>query len=194
MQKLPELPSRPAELIELEGRLSAIRGQRREVEQELRRIEDELWSAKQSGDENLDFAAEQMVAGEMEPTARSVAPKRIAELRDRLEILIRADRKATERTAEQRARHNRNIAAAWRPQHKQAAQRIARALRELVSANEQEERVRDKAPGGHLPPMNFPSLGQLGAAGGSAKFWMEHAARHGYLADEDEDVFPAAAL
>ncbi len=68
----------------------------------------------------------------------------------------------------------------------------SRALRELVDANLAEQELRDRAPGGQLVAMDFPGIGQLGAVGGPAKFWFEHAERHGYLADED--VFPAAAL
>ena len=103
-------------------------------------------------------------------------------------------RKPAARVAEQRERHNRNVAGVYRPEHRKATQRIARALRELVDANRAEQELRDKAPGGQFPPMDFPGIGQLGAAGGPAKFWMEHARRHGYLLDDHEANLPSAAL
>ena len=91
--------------------------------------------------------------------------------------------------------HNRATAAAWRPQYKEAARRIARALRELVDANRAEHEIQNRAPNGTLISMDFPNVGQLGAVGGPAKFWMEHARRHGYLEEDDGAAqFPAAAL
>ncbi len=193
MNSLPALPSKPADLIEVEARCRSIRAERQAVETELQRIQDERWRAAQ-GDENLDLAAEAMAAGETDAMSRNMTPERISELRSRLEILIRADSKVSRRAAELRDRHTRNIAAAWRPMHKKAAHRIARALVELAAANAEEERVRARAPGATLPPMSFPNIGRFGAAGGAAQYWKEHAKRYNYWPDEDEDqALPAAA-
>ena len=48
---------------------------------------------------------------------------------------------------------------------------------------------------GTLTAMDFPGVGQLGATGGPARFWMQHAEHHGYLAgDDDSQTYPAAAF
>ena len=193
MEKIPALPSKPAELIELEARRAVIRGQRQEVETELARLTDEAWEKTQLDVDPLDLAAEKLASGEIAVATREAVPEEVEILRSRLDLLQRAETKLANRVAEQRERHNRAAAGAHRPDHKKAAQRIARALCELVDANREEERLRDRAPGGQFPPMNFPGIGQLGAAGGPAKYWFAHARRHGYL-DEDESILPAAAF
>ncbi len=142
----------------------------------------------------LDVAAERLASGDLETASRDALPEEIEILRSRLDLLQRAETKLANRVANGRAAHNRSVAGAYRPEHKKAAQRIACALRELVDANRAEQELRDKAPGGQFPPMDFPGIGQLGAAGGPAKYWFEHAARHSYLADEDEADWPSAAL
>lgn len=191
----PALPPKPVELIEIEARCRAIRAERQAVETELRRLQHEHWLAAQD-DGNLGRAVEAIVSGETDATSRNMTPERNEELRARLEILTLADGKASLRAAELCERHNRNIAAVWRPMHKKVACRIARALRDLANANRTEHELRDKAPGGTLPPMDYPGIGSLGAVGGPAKYWMEHARRHGYLLDEGEPEadWPAAAL
>ena len=131
--------------------------------------------------------------GEMEATSRNVAPEQIVELRGRLEILIRADRKATERVAKARERYNRQIAATFRPAHRRAVQRVHRALLELEAANSEEQAVRAVVPGASLQAMTFPNLGSSGAAGGPLRYWLEFARRLGFL-EEDAADWPAAAL
>ncbi len=187
------LPAKAAELIELEDRRAVIRGQRQEVETELRRINDEAWEKTQLDVDPLDLAAEKIASGEIETASRDALPEEVEILRSRLDLLQRAETKLANRVANGRAAHNREVAAAHRPGHRKAAQRIAAALRELVDANKAEQELRDRAPGGQLVAMDFPGIGQLGAAGGPAKFWMEHAQRHGYL-DDDEASLPAAAF
>lgn len=192
----PALPSRPAELVETESRRAAIRREREEVEAELRRIQDEAWQGSQENIDPIDVAAARLANGEAEATSRTVMPEHMDFLRSRLEILRRAEVKVSQRLAKLQERHNRNIAAAYRPMHKKAAQRIARALVELVAANVEEERVRGLAPGATLPAMNFPNAGKFGPVGGPAQYWREHAKRYGYWPDEGEAEarFPAAAL
>ncbi len=195
MEKTLSLPPKPPELIELEVRRAAIRTERQEVQGDLARLQDEAWSESQRDVDPLDLAAEKLASGETEIASREAVPEEIEILRSRLDLIQRAEFKVKQRVAEQCEHHNRNIAAVYRPEHRKAAQRIARALRELVDANREEERLRDRAPGGTLPAMNFPGIGQLGAAGGPAKFWFEHAKRHGYLGEDEPEVrFPAAAL
>ena len=194
MEKIRALPSKPEELTALETRRAQIRSQRQEVQDDLARLQDETWSESQHEVDPLDLAAEKLASGATATASREAVPEEVEILRSRLDLLQRAEFKVTQRVADGRAAHNRSFAVAYRPPHKKAAQRIARALRELVDANREEERLRDRAPGGTLPAMNFPGVGQLGAVGGPAKYWMEHAARHGYLADEDEADWPAAAL
>ncbi len=191
--KILKLPARPPELIAIEDRRAALRAERQEVEAELARLTDEAWNASQPNVDPLDAAAERLAAGEIETASRDALPEEVEILRSRLDLLQRAETKLANRVAEQRERHNRAVAGIHRPEHKKAAHRIARALRELVSANAEEELLRDRAPGGQLPAMNFPGIGSLGAAGGAAKFWFDHARRHGYL-DEDESILPAAAF
>ena len=188
-----KLPERSAELIELETRYAQLRQDRQAVESELRQLEEERWQEQNRDDDARDVIAERIALGEVKATAQGVVPEQIEILHSRHDLIQRAERKVAVRVAEQSERHNRSIAAAFRPEHKQAARRIARALRELVNANDAEQTVRGRAPGGTLPAMNFPGVGSLGAAGGSAKFWMTWAERHGYL-DEDEARFPAAAF
>ena len=191
--KLSKLPARPPELIEIEARRAAIRAERQVVEAELAHLEAEAWNETQASVDPIDAAAERLAGGEAEATSRTVAPEQVEVMRSRRDLLRRAEAKVAARVAEGRERHNRAVAGVHRPGHQEAAARIARALRELVDANRAEQELRDRAPGGQLPPMDFPGIGQLGAAGGPAKYWMEHAKRHGYL-DEDEARFPAAAL
>lgn len=195
MEKKPALPLKPAELIALESRRAVIRGQRQEVEAELERLQAEAWNKSESDADPLDLAAEKLVSGEIEIASRDALPEEVEILRPRRDLLQLAEAKLANRVAAGRAAHNRSVAGAYRPAHRKAAQRIARALRELVDANRAEEALRDRAPGGTLPPMDFPGVGQLNAIGGPAKFWMEHAARHGYLDEGDPEArFPAAAL
>ncbi len=194
MEKMPALPPKPPELILIEARRAKIRGQRQEVQDDLARLQDEAWNASQPNVDPLDAAAELLATGEIETASREAVPEEVEILRSRLDLLQRAETKLANRVADARASHNRSVAGAYRPEHRKAAQRIACALRELVSANAEEELLRDRAPGGQLPPMNFPNVGALGAAGGPAKYWMEHARRHGYLVDEDEANWPAAAF
>lgn len=194
MEKIPLLPSKPEELTELETRRGKIREQRQAVQDELQRLQDEAWSESQRDVGLLDLAAEKLANGEIETVSREAMPEEIEILRSRLDLLQRAEQKVAQRVAEGCAAHNRQVAGAHKPGHREAAQRIARALRELVEANKAEQTLRDRAPNGFLPPMDFPGIGVLGAAGGAARFWMEHAKRHGYLVDEDDaQLLPAAA-
>ena len=186
--KTLKLPARPPELIEIEDRRAAIRAERQAVETELARLVAEAWNETEV--DPIDAAAERLAGGEAD--SRTVAPEQVEVMRSRLDLLRRAETKVASRVAEGRARHNRAVSGAYRPGHQEAVQRIAHALRELVDANKDEQEFRDRAPGGQLVAMDFPGIGQLGAAGGAAKFWMEHAQRHGYL-DEDESTLPAAA-
>lgn len=190
-----EIPARPAELIEIEGRRAAIRREAQAVKTELQRLQDKQWNSTH-GDENLDRAAEAMAAGETDATSRDMTPERIEELRSRLNIIERANEKLTLRVAREREKYHRSIASVLRPEHKKVTQRIARALAELVNANAEEEMLRAKAPGNHLPPMNFPNTGKFGPGGGPAAYWRAYAKRLGYLLDEDEPeaTWPAAAL
>ena len=190
--KILKLPARPPELIAIEDRRAAIRAERQEVETELARLVAETWNETEV--DPIDAAAERLAGGEAEATSRTVAPEQVEVMRSRRDLLRRAEAKVANRVANGRAAHNRNIAGAYRPEHRKAAQRIARALRDLADANRAEHELRDRAPGGTLPPMDFPGIGQLGPVGGPAKFWMEHAARHGYLNEEDEANWPAAAF
>ncbi len=189
--KILKLPARPPELIAIEDRRAAIRAERQEVETELARLVAEAWN--ESEVDPIDAAAERLAGGEAEATSRTVAPEQVEVMRSRLDLLRRAETKVASRVAEGRARHNRAVSGAYRPGHQEAVQRIAHALRELVDANKDEQEFRDRAPGGQLVAMDFPGIGQLGAAGGPAKFWFDHARRHGYL-DEDESILPAAAF
>ncbi len=194
MNQLPALPTKPSGLIELEARRAQLRQDREAVEAELSRLEDKHWRETNLDDDARDAVAEQLAAGEIEATGQGVVPEQLDILRSRFDLIQRAEAKVAVRAAEQRERHNRATAAAWRPQHKEAARRIARALRELIDANRAEHEIQNRAPSGQLTAMDFPGIGQLGAAGGPAKFWFEHASRHGYLEeDEPESQFPAAA-
>ena len=191
--KILKLPARPPELIEIEDRRAAIRAERQVVEAELARLQADAWNETQVSVDPLDLAAEKLASGVTETASRDALPEQAEIMRSRLDLLQRAETKVASRVAEGRARHNRAIAGAHRPGHQEAAARIARALRELVDANLAEQELRDRAPGGQLVAMDFPGIGQLGAAGGPAKFWFDHARRHGYL-DEDESILPAAAF
>ena len=191
---IPALPHRPAELVEIEGRRAQLRQDREAVETELRALEAKLWRETTLDDDAREAVAEALAAGEIEATGQGVVPEQLEILRSRLDLIQRADRKVAVRLADQRERYNRSIAGAWRPQHREVTQRIARALRELADANRVEQEIRSRAPNGQLPPMDFPGIGQLGASGGPAKFWFQHASRHGYLAEQDDaQLLPAAA-
>ncbi len=96
-----------------------------------------------------------------------------------------------QKIAELHDTHNDRVARAFRPAHRQAAERIHKALIELVAANESEEQLRSKVPGGKLSPASFPNVGKFGPHGGSAEYWRAWARRQG-LIDEGDD-FPMAA-
>ena len=197
MQNMPALPPKPAGLIALESRRAVIRGQRQEVEAELERLQAEAWPESESDVDPLDpldAVAERLAAGELESASRDALPEEIEVLRSRFDLLQRAEQKVVQRIAEQRERHNRNIASALRPQHRKAVRRIRAALLELEAANAEEVAVRARVPGVPLQAMTFPNLGSSGAAGGPLRYWLEFAKRLGFLAeDEPEATWPSAA-
>ncbi len=193
MEKMPALPPKPDELIALETRRAKLRAERQQVETELRQIQDDAWVKTQLEVDPIDQAAELLATGAIETASREAVPEEVGILQSRRDLLQRAEAKVATRIAEHSDRHNRNIAGAYRPGHQKAAQRIARALRELVDANRVEQEIRDRAPNATLAPMDYPGIGVLGAAGGAAKYWFEHAKRHGYL-EEAEAGWPAAAF
>ena len=112
-------------------------------------------------------------------------------MRSRLELLTRAEFKVREKITELRDTYNSRVARAFRPAHRQAAQRIHQALIELVAANESEERLRSKVPGGKLSPASFPNIGGFGPHGGAAEYWRAWARRQGLIYEGDD--FPMAA-
>ncbi len=193
--KLPPLPKRPLALAEMEARLAAIRTERHEVDAEIREIVDAHWRRQNHEDGDLDEAAEKIASGEPETAPRRIVPERLATLRSRLELLHAADRKVSGRIAEQRERHNNQIARALRPAHRACAARIYKALTELVRANEAEEELRGAVPGIPMRPASFPSVGHFGPRSEPAQVWKDYAIREGLIdVDGDQADWPAVVL
>ena len=164
MEKIPELPERPPELAVLETRRASIRAEWQGIEAEQRHAQDRAWLATQ-GAENaapetvaMDAAIDRLVTGAAEPAALNVVPEQPAAKRSRSDFLRRADRKLTEQINEINARHNRSIAKALRPAHRQAVQRIHLALLELEQANAEEVATKN----GPLKPSGSPLVSSSG--------------------------------
>ncbi len=189
--KTPELPERPPELPELEARRAKFITERKGIVRELERLLADAWEQRQSGDDALDRAAEELASGKIKSASRDAVPERAETLRSRLDLVERAEFKVRQKIAELHDTHNDRVARAFRPAHRQAAERIHKALSELVAANQAEEQLRAKVPGGKLHPAGFPNVGGFGPHGGAAEYWRAWARRQG-LIDEGDD-FPMAA-
>lgn len=187
--KIPPLPERPPELLELESRLAQLRQNRETIETELHQLEEK--QRQQSDVDALDQAAERIAAGEAEITAPDAIPEAMEALRRRFDLACRAERKVNIRVAEGRERHTRAIAKAWRPQHRAAVRRIHVALLELEAANAAELAVRSAVPGAPLERFTFPGVGTRGPNGnGMLQYWIGFVRRHNML---DQDDNPMAA-
>ena len=182
-----ELPERPPELSELESRRAVIRQERRTVEDELRPIEEKIARKQYLNGGDLEETAKKMAAGEIEAAARDHLPEQAEVLRERLNVLCRAEQMAGSKVADARQRYNKAIARSLRPQHRAAVQRIHKALLELELANSEEMAVRATCPGAPIQAFSFPNLGTRGPGGGPLNFWIAAARRAGLL-DEDGDL------
>ena len=189
--KLPALPQRPPELADLETRHAKIHGEREIVETELRQLQDDAWQRSDPDVDVLDLAAERLANGMDNTGGRAVLPEQVEVMQSRLDLLQRAEFKLRQKISELRDTHNGRVARAFRPAHRQAAERIHKALIELVAANEAEEQLRSEVLGGKLSPASFPNVGGFGPHGGAAEHWRAWARRQG-LIDEGDD-FPMAA-
>ena len=109
MEKMPALPPKPPELIEIEDRRAAIRAERQVVEAELAHLETEAWDETQASVDPIDAAAERLAGGEADATSRTVAPEQIEVMRSRRDLLRRAEAKVAARVADGRAAHNRRF-------------------------------------------------------------------------------------
>ncbi len=189
LMQIPKLPE--AELPALVARRAELRGERQKIEDELARIQTDAWNERQTNDDPLDAAAERLASGEIESASRGALPEHADVLRSRLDLVTRAEFKVREKITELRDTHNSRVARAFRSAHRQAAERIHKALIELVAANEAEELLRSKVPGGKLSPAFFPNVGKFGPHGGSAEYWRAWARRQGLI--DGSDDFPMAA-
>ena len=184
---IPPLPERPAELIELTARRAQLSRDRQAIETELQQIEKKRWQEQQGDVDALDEAAERIAAGATELAASDAVPEAIETLRIRLDVARRAERKVALRVAEGQERHNRSIAKALRPLHRNAVRRIHEALLELEAANAEEVAVRTAVPGAPLQSFSFPNLGSRGPNGGGLlQYWINYARRLGMLTDDDD--------
>ena len=187
--KIPPLPERPAELLELEARLSQLCQDRQTIEAELRQHEEK--HQQLTNDDLLDEAAELIARGEGGITDPGAVLEAIDVSRKRLDLARLAERKVKVRVFEGRERHNRAIAKALRPLHRAAVQRIHVAVLELEAANAAELAVRGAIPGAPLERFTFPGVGTRGPNGvGHLQYWIGFAWRHGML---DQDDNPTAA-
>ena len=179
-----DIPHRPAELLGLEQRLAAIRGEARDVETELLQIQDAQWNAKQRK-ENLDLSAERVAAGETTAACGAPTPEHLEELKTRAEILFLADRKLSATVELERRKFGASVTSALRPAHRVLVARIDKALTALAEANAAEAEYLKRVPGCALKSMSFPNIGS-GRADSPLGFWREHARRLHYLNDDDE--------
>lgn len=190
--KIPPLPERPAELRELEARLSGLSHDRHAIEAELRGHEEN--HQRLTDDDILDEAAERIARGEAELTDPGAVLEAIDVSRKRLDLAGRAEGKVRVLVFEGRERHNRAIAKALRPLHRAAVRRIHSAVLELEAANAAELAVRNAVPGAPLERFTFPGVGTRGPHGvGHLQFWIAFVRRHGMLDDPEPQADSTAA-
>ena len=190
MIELPSLPPKPADLEELEARYSRVRAQKRSLEN---RIAAAIESMRQADgkEDNVARLASELVEGKRDTISRAAMPEDLAELREQLAPVELAARQLRGKIADARARHNSEIAEAFRPAHEKAVRRVYAALLELEAANAQEAAVRAAVPGVPLPPLTFPNLGTSACGGGPLAYWIEHARRHGFLEEPEPEEEPS---
>ncbi len=85
--KTPELPERPPELPELEARRAKFITERKGIVRELERLLADAWEQRQSGDDALDRAAEELASGKIKSASRDAVPERAETLRGRLDLV-----------------------------------------------------------------------------------------------------------
>ncbi len=186
MDIIPSVPERPAELAALEERCAVLHDERLELEAELAKLQTASWNEGQMNVVALDMAASRLAAGEDVPALRDVE-----EIRKRLELVSTAERQIGVKIAELHDRHAERTARAFRPAHKQAVARIAKALVELVAANRAEEDLRASAPGIRLRPANYPGIGRFGPQSDPCQTWKTYVLNAGLL--DADDGWPVAA-
>ena len=185
--KIPTVPERPAELPALEERRTTLRDERLEIEAELAKLQTASWNEGQMNVVALNMAASRLAAGEEVPASRDVEA-----LCKRIELVSTAERQVRAKISELRDQHAELTARAFRPAHKQAVARIAKALTELVRANEAEIELRARVPGIRLRPADFPNVGGFGPRGDPCQVWKNYVLNAGLL--EDAGAWPSAAL
>ena len=128
------------------ARLAELRGERQKIEDELTRLQTDAWDKRQSDGDALDRAAERLASGEVESASREALPEQAEILRSRLDLVTRAEFKVRQKIHELNDTHNVKVARAFRPAHRQAVRRIAKALIELVRANEADSIFAHRCP------------------------------------------------
>lgn len=183
--QIPELPAPPAEIAALAQRHREIRADRHQLEPTLRSIETTLARRAIGEDHTSDELVDALVEGKTLDRAR--LPADAAELRGRLNIVIRADQKLAIQLADARDKHNRQIAKALKPAHRRAIRRIWAALQELEEANAEEQAVRAVVPGVPLQACDFPNIGVLRSIDAPIRRWQRFAQNlYPGFADEDD--------
>ena len=186
MNIIPTVPERPAELAALEERCAGFHDERLALQAELNELQTVAWNAAQMDVVALDIAASRLAAGE------DVSALRDAEaLGQRLELVSTAERQVRAKIAELRDQHNERAARAFRPAHRQAVARIAKALVELAAANRAEQDLRASVPGIRLRPADYPGVGRFGPQGDPCQVWKNYVLNAGLLGEGDD--FPLAA-
>ena len=186
MNTIPTVPERPAELAALEERCAGFHDERLDLEAELTKLQTAAWNEGQMNVVALDMAASRLAAGEDVPALRDVE-----EIRKRLELVSTAERQVRAKIAELRDQHNERTARAFRPAHRQAVARIAKALVELAAANRAEQDLRAAVPGIRLRPADYPGVGRFGPQGDPCQTWKNYVLNAGLL--DADDGWPLAA-
>jgi hypothetical protein len=184
IKDLPAPPDRSAELIELEKRYGGLSAQRSALEIKLRGVETHMARWVMADEAETDKLAEQLASGEIDRISLENLPAQAAQLRVELNVIRRSEAKLWPILVRHRERHNNLIVKTYRPLHKQAVQRIARALQALIAANKAELELRKAVPV-PLLAMAFPNVGGSTVnEPGSAKLWLDFAKARGFFEPE----------
>lgn len=187
-----ELPQKPNELAELEARRAKITAQRRMAENELAAAEDARRRAALGDDGEITKLANELASGERVSIGRVALPEELNQLRSRLAAFKRAENELVQQVANGRQRHHRQIAKTLQPLHRAAVTRVRQCLLALESANAEERKIRDIAPGYMVQACDFLNVGARSASDSPIRRWLAYVDRvYPDLDDEDEPKPPA---
>lgn len=139
----------------------------RQLNADIARLEIEAWNT--DDETRLTESAEAYLAnGEQ---VSSLLPK-LEELRSERLVVERAVDIARAKFYATKESKNREVVAALRPAHREAAARVAAAVIQLAEANAAEAKIRQRAPAAGLPFLSFPGV-DLGSPDSQASHFLK---------------------